>query len=71
VKCAVEMGSRAMICIQSFVKIGSAIQKLLWRDIQRDRSLNPAFIFQNKEIRLKNLDFAQSVLKINNDYFLQ
>jgi hypothetical protein len=28
---AVETGSRAMICIQSFIKTGSAIQKLIGR----------------------------------------
>jgi hypothetical protein len=28
-KCAVEMGSGAMIYVQSFIKIGSGIQKLI------------------------------------------
>jgi hypothetical protein len=28
-KFAVEMGSRAMICIPTFIKIGSGIQKLI------------------------------------------
>jgi hypothetical protein len=32
---AVEMGSGAMICIPSFIKIGSAIQKLIREGIHR------------------------------------
>jgi hypothetical protein len=36
-KHVVEMGSVAMICIPSFIKIGSAIQKLIWGDIQTHR----------------------------------
>jgi hypothetical protein len=36
-KYAVEMGSGAMICIPSFIKIGSGIQKLIWRDAQAHR----------------------------------
>jgi hypothetical protein len=35
-KYAVEMGSRAMICIPSFIKIGSSIDKLI-RGIHRHR----------------------------------
>jgi hypothetical protein len=31
---AVEMGSGAMIYMQSFIKIGSAIQNLIGRDTQ-------------------------------------
>jgi hypothetical protein len=42
-KCAVEMGSGAVIYIPSFIKIGSAIRKLIGGDLQtqtawRDRS---------------------------------
>jgi hypothetical protein len=33
-KCAVEMGSDAMIYVQSFINIGSGIQKLIRRDTQ-------------------------------------
>jgi hypothetical protein len=29
-KCAVEMGSGAMMYIPNFMKIGSGIQKLIW-----------------------------------------
>jgi hypothetical protein len=35
VKYAVEMGSGAMIYMPSFIKIGSAIQKLIGRGIHR------------------------------------
>jgi hypothetical protein len=35
-KYAVEVGSCAMICIQSFIKIGSAIQKLMGGYIDTD-----------------------------------
>jgi hypothetical protein len=35
---AVEMGSGAMICIESFIKIGSGIQKLIgWLHRHTDR----------------------------------
>jgi hypothetical protein len=59
-KCAVEMGSGAVIYIPSLVKIGSGIQKLT-RGIQRHRqhgdSINLLlFLFQNKESRLKNVN---------------
>jgi hypothetical protein len=36
-KCAVEMGSVAMIYISSFIKIGSAIQKLMEEDKETHR----------------------------------
>jgi hypothetical protein len=36
-KYAVEMGSGAMICIPSFIKIGSAIQKLIGEAIHTYR----------------------------------
>jgi hypothetical protein len=36
-KYAVEMGSGAMIYIQSFIKIGSAIQKLIGRETNTHR----------------------------------
>jgi hypothetical protein len=35
-KYAIEMGSCAMICIPSFIKIGSAIQKLMGVGVYRD-----------------------------------
>jgi hypothetical protein len=47
-KYALEMGSGAMIYIPSFIKIGSAVQKLLGRDSQRQaawRSHKPTFSF--------------------------
>jgi hypothetical protein len=34
IKHAVEMGSGALICIPSFIKIDSDIQKLIWGDTQ-------------------------------------
>jgi hypothetical protein len=44
-KCAVEMGSDAMIYIQNFIKIGSGIQKLTEGDAQTAwRSHKPTFI---------------------------
>jgi hypothetical protein len=36
-KYAIQMGSGAMICIPSFIKIGSGIQKLIWGDSQTQR----------------------------------
>jgi hypothetical protein len=36
-KYTVEMGSDAMICIPSFIKIGLVIQKLIKGDIQTAR----------------------------------
>jgi hypothetical protein len=36
-KYAVEMGSGAMIYIPSFIKIGSAIQKLIGEELHRHR----------------------------------
>jgi hypothetical protein len=53
-KYAVEMGSGAMICIRSFIKIGSSIQKLIL-GIQRHRQHgDPISIlfFRNKENRI-------------------
>jgi hypothetical protein len=35
-KYAVEMGSSATICMPSFIKIGSGIQKLIGRESQTD-----------------------------------
>jgi hypothetical protein len=37
---AVEMGSSAMMCIPSFIKIGSAIQMLMWGDAQTHSHTN-------------------------------
>jgi hypothetical protein len=36
-KYAVEMGSGAMICIRSFIRIGSGIKKLIGRDSETCR----------------------------------
>jgi hypothetical protein len=51
-KYAIEMGSSTMIYIPSFMKTGSAIQKLTgagYKDTQRARqSHKPTFIFQKK-----------------------
>jgi hypothetical protein len=47
IKGAVEMGSGAIICIQSYTKIGSAIHKLIggYTDLQTAwRSHKPIFI---------------------------
>jgi hypothetical protein len=51
-KHAVEMGSGAMIHIPSFIKIGSAIQKLIG-GIQRQHGdlISLLLFFQNKESR--------------------
>jgi hypothetical protein len=38
-KYSFEMGSGTLICIPSFIKIGSAIQKLIGGDTQTDRQL--------------------------------
>jgi hypothetical protein len=53
-KYAVEMGSGAMIYIQSFIKIGSGIQKLTLHRQQGDL-ISLSLLFQNKESRLKIL----------------
>jgi hypothetical protein len=57
-KYASEMGSGAMINIhQSFIKIGSGIQKLLGKDkhtdTQQGEIINILLFFQNKESVLK------------------
>jgi hypothetical protein len=53
-KYAVEMGSGAVIYIQSFIKIGSGIQKLIDGYTQHgDRISVLFFFFQNKESGLK------------------
>jgi hypothetical protein len=53
----VHVNSGPLICITSCVKNGSAIQKLIWRDINTDThthihtarlSSKPAFMFSNK-----------------------
>jgi hypothetical protein len=54
-KYAVEMGSGAMIYIQSFIKIGSGIQRLIGDRHHGDRISLPSF-FQNKESRLKEAE---------------
>jgi hypothetical protein len=55
-KCAVEMGSGAMLRIPSFITIGSAIQKLIgwiqrYKDRQRGDLMSLLLFFQNKETR--------------------
>jgi hypothetical protein len=73
-KCAVEMGSSALIYIPSFTKIGSAIQKLkgggrytcrhTYSHTQTARwSHKPTFIFSNKESRLSKLNFFYILYK--------
>jgi hypothetical protein len=57
-KYAVEMGSGAMICIPSFIKIGSGIQKLMRGGgvIHRQHGdlISLLSFFQKQESRLKN-----------------
>jgi hypothetical protein len=63
VKCAIEMGSGALIRMPGFMKIGSGIQKLIRRDSQTTwRSRKPTFIFLNKESRAINRTRAQIIL---------
>jgi hypothetical protein len=55
-KYAVEMGSDAMIYVSSFIKTGSAIQKLIggYTDTrQHGDRISLLSFFQNKESRLK------------------
>jgi hypothetical protein len=56
-KYATEMGSGVMINIPGFIKIGSAIQKLIGRDIKSQRRhgdrISLLLFFQNKQSRLK------------------
>jgi hypothetical protein len=56
-KNAIEMGSGAMICVPSFIKIGSTILKLIGGRGYRRRyrfgdSIGPLLSFQNDESRL-------------------
>jgi hypothetical protein len=54
--CAVEMGSGFLIYVQSFIQIGSAIQKLMRGNSHTDRQksdLISLLFFLNKESRLK------------------
>jgi hypothetical protein len=54
-----EMGSGGRICIPSFIKIGSGIQKLIRGDTQTHRQhcdlISLLYFFQNKESTLKSL----------------
>jgi hypothetical protein len=62
---ALEMGSGTIIHIPSFLKIESAIQKLMggYIDIQTARrSHKHTFIFQNKESRLTKLFYTVEYL---------
>jgi hypothetical protein len=57
-KYATEMGAVAMMCIPSFIKISSSIQKLIkgihrHTDIESMETAEAYFIFQNKKSRLK------------------
>jgi hypothetical protein len=69
-KYTIEMGSGPMMYIPSFMKIGSAIQKMIERDAQTAWSAHkPTFIFQNKErmtptkIRLVFLSKRTEIIK--------
>jgi hypothetical protein len=59
-KHAAEMGSGAVICIPSFIKIFSGIQKLIGRDTRTYRQqgdpIRLLLFFKNKKSRLKYLD---------------
>jgi hypothetical protein len=57
-KCVVEVGAGVMICILSFMKAGSGIQKLMGgihRDTYKEIGdlISILLFFQNKECRLK------------------
>jgi hypothetical protein len=56
-KYGVETGSGAMVYIPSFIKIGSAIQKLIGGNTQthrqHDSRINLLLLFQNKEGRIQ------------------
>jgi hypothetical protein len=58
-KYAVEVGSGIMIHIQTLIKTGSAIQKLIKGDTQRHREhgdrISLLLFFRNKESRPKGL----------------
>jgi hypothetical protein len=55
---AVEMGSGTMICMPTFIKIGSGLQTLIWGDTQIHRQygdhINLLLFLQNKESTLKS-----------------
>jgi hypothetical protein len=54
-KYAAGLGSGAMMCVPSFIKIVSGIQKLIWGDSQEHRQhedlISLLSFFQNKESR--------------------
>jgi hypothetical protein len=59
-KHAVEMGSDAMICIQSFIETGSGFQKLIGGHTDTRGSSwshKPSLFFENKESKLKRIQF--------------
>jgi hypothetical protein len=63
-KCAVEIGSGAMICIPSLIKIGSGIEKLnggAQTHRQHGDRISLLLFFQNKESRLKCVTFNLSI----------
>jgi hypothetical protein len=51
-KCAAEVGSGAVICISSFIKICSNIQKLWGIHRQHGDIISLLLLFQNMESRL-------------------
>jgi hypothetical protein len=58
-KYAVEKGSVTMLCVSSFIKTGSGIQKLIREESQTHRQHGDlislfSFFFQNNESRLVN-----------------
>jgi hypothetical protein len=63
VRCAVEMGSGAMVCIAGFMGTGSGVQKFMRRDTQTHRRkcdlMGLLLCCQKKESGLTNFVFNQ------------
>jgi hypothetical protein len=66
-KYAVKMGSGVMIYIPSFIKTDTAIQGLIWKDVQTHRlhcdRINLLLFCQNKEIRLRRHHWISILLQ--------
>jgi hypothetical protein len=73
-KYTVEMGSGAMIYVPSFIKVGSAIQKLIagdtHTDTQKGDQISLLLFFQNKESWLKIMEFLIMQFPLVSCHFL-
>jgi hypothetical protein len=70
-KYAIQMGPDAMIYIQSFINIGSGIQKLIVGDIQSHKThrwygdcISLLLCFHNKESGIKRIEFLSTLIRL-------